>query len=382
MLHHDLVTESQRGKALRRNLARFRIGQLLGLVFLIGPLYDLAGSTLSPPRVAAILLAAAAFVGLYVALLPPIPPLARRDDRAIGGAVALLAALAALTLALGAPRSFSVLFVYVIAVAGIVLPLSAAVAVTVGGAVAVGVGLALAGSDGSTVAAWTLTILGIGALTTSLGRAMRANEELRRMREERARLAVSEERLRIARDLHDLLGHTLTLISLKNELARRLIESDPRRAEAELAEAGRVTREALAQVRDAVHGYRRLAFADALESARATLAAAGIECRVEGGASGLSSEVESVFAWAVREATTNVVRHSNARSCAITLSIGGGGAALQVEDDGTIVAGTNGDGAGLVGLAERARDLHGTLEAGTRAEGGYRVRLTVPLDTT
>jgi two-component system sensor histidine kinase DesK len=210
---------------------------------------------------------------------------------------------------------------------------------------------------------------------------MRANEELRKMREERARLAVSEERVRIARDLHDLLGHTLTLISLKNELARRLIETDPRRAEEELADAGRVTREALAQVREAVHGYRRLAFADALESARATLAAAGIECRVEGDASGLSSEVESVLAWAVREATTNVVRHSNARSCAITLSIGGGDAALQVEDDGTIVAGTNGDGAGLVGLAERARDLQGTLEAGTRAEGGYRVRLTVPLDT-
>jgi two-component system, NarL family, sensor histidine kinase DesK len=382
MLHHEQVTEAHRGKAVQRHLARFRIGQLLGLVFLIGPLYDLAGATLSPVRVAGILVVLAAFVTLYVALLPPIRLLARRGERAIGGGVAVLAALAALTLALGAPRSFAVLFVYVIAVAGVVLPLAAAVVVTAVGAVAVGLGLALAGSDRSAVAAWTLTILGIGALTSSLGRAMRTNEELRRMREERARLAVSEERVRIARDLHDLLGHTLTLISLKNELARRLIETDPRRAEEELAEAGRVAREALAEVRDAVHGYRRPAFADALDSARATLAAAGIECRVEAAESGLSSEVEGVFAWAVREATTNVVRHSNARTCAITLSIGGGDAALQIEDDGTIVAGTNGDGAGLLGLAERARHLDGTLEAGARADGGYRVRLTVPLETT
>jgi two-component system sensor histidine kinase DesK len=383
MVHHDLVSEGRRARSLRRNLVRFRVGPLLGLLFLAGPLSDLADSPAPPARTAAILISLAAFVALYLALLPPVRPLARRGNPAIAGTVAGLAALAALQLALGAPRSFAVLFVYVIAIAGIVLPLAAAAAVTVAGALAVGVGLTLVGSDGSTVAAWTLTSLGIGAMTAALGRAMRANEELRAMREERARLAVSEERLRIARDLHDLLGHTLTLISLKNELARRLIASDPGRAEAELADAGRVTREALAQVREAVHGYRRLAFADALDSARATLAAAGIECRVEGVASGLSSQVETVLAWGLREATTNVVRHSNARSCSITLSIGGGDAALQVEDDGTTMSRANGDGSGLTGLAERARGLHGTLEAGARPEGGgYRVRLTVPLDTT
>ena len=171
-------------------------------------------------------------------------------------------------------------------------------------------------------------------MTTALGSAARANRELRRAREERARLAVSEERLRIARDLHDLLGQTLTLVTLKTELATRLLHSDPRRAEAELREVQRVTREALADTRGAVQGYRRLPFADALERAVETLAAAGIDCRVDAVASGLPDEVDSVLAWAVREATTNVVRHSNARTCAITLSNDPNGVALQIEDDG------------------------------------------------
>ena len=381
ILHHELVIgiEHQRASRLLTRLARLRVGQLLGLLFLIGPLADLADSSHSPARVAAIVIALAAFVALYLVLLPPICSLARRGTRVIGGALALLAALAALTLALGAPRSFALLFVYVVAVAGIALPLVAAVPVIGAAAAAVAVGLALADSGGSTVAAWTLTVLGVGALTAALGNATRTNRELRRMREERARLAVSEERLRIARDLHDLLGQTLSLVALKSELATKLVESDPRRAKAEMTEVQHVTRQALAEVREAVHGYRRLAFADALQSARATLAAAGIDCRVDGAATGLPSEIESVLAWAVREATTNVVRHSRARACAITLSTNADGVSLQVDDDGVALPTGNGDGAGLAGLAERAGRLHGTLEAGVRPEGGFRLRLTLPL---
>lgn len=381
ILHHDLVIgiDGDRASRLRTRLARLRVGQLLGLLFLIGPLADLVDSSQSPAQIAAILITLAAFVALYLVLLPPVPSLARRGARVIGGALALLAALAALTLALGAPRSFALLFVYVVAVAGIALPLVAAVPVIGAAAAAVGVGLAGAGSDGSTVAAWTLTVLGVGALAAALGSTTRANQELREMREEQARLAVSEERLRIARDLHDLLGQTLSLIALKSELATRLVESDPRRARAEMTEVQRVTRQALREVREAVHGYRRLAFADALESARVTLAAAGIECRVDGVASGLPGEIESVLAWALREATTNVVRHSDARTCAITLSTDGAGVALEVEDDGATAPTSNDGGAGLAGLAERARHLHGTLEAAARPEGGFSLRLTLPL---
>jgi two-component system, NarL family, sensor histidine kinase DesK len=384
ILHHEIVIaiDSDRASRLGARLIRFRVGQLLGLLFLIGPLADLADSAQSPARVAAILITLGAFVALYMLLLPPVPSLARRGARVIGGGLALLAALAALTLALGAPRSFALLFVYVVVAAGMALPLVAAVPVIGAAAAAVGIGLAVTGSDGSTVAAWTLTVIGLGALTAALGTTIRANQALREMREELARLAVSDERLRISRDLHDLLGQTLSLVALKSELASRLVESDPRRAQAEMTEVQRVTRQALTEVRDAVHGYRQLAFADALQSARATLAAAGIDCRVDGVAAGLPSDVESVLAWAVREATTNVVRHSDARLCAITLSTDANGVALQVEDDGAASPIGNGDGAGLAGLAERAGRLHGTLEAGVRPEGGFRLRLTLPLKAT
>jgi two-component system, NarL family, sensor histidine kinase DesK len=379
-----LVTSPEHSWATRlpASLGRFRVGQLLGLLFLIGPLTDLVGADMSAAAKSAALAAVVAFVVLYLALLPPAEALTRRGSRAIGCAVGLLAALAAVTLLLGAPRSSLLLFGYVVAAAGVALPAPAAVAVTAVVATAVAVGLATSSADGSTVAAWTLTVLGVGAVTIALGSAMRANAELRRVRDERARLAVAAERMRIARDLHDLLGHTLSLIALKTDLATRLVESDPERAQAELVDVQQVTRDALAEVREAVHGYRQQSFADALASARTTLAAAGIDCRVEGDVPVLPAHVETVLAWAVREAATNVVRHSDARHCAIRLRDQGDGVALEVDDDGSPVEPGDGGGAGLAGLGERARDLEGTFEAQARPEGGFHIRLRVPVRAT
>ena len=105
----------------------------------------------------------------------------------------------------------------------------------------------------------------------------------------------------------------------------------------------------------------------------------GIDCQVEGSATELPAEVDDLLAWALREATTNVVRHSGARACTITLSTDTNGVALQVDDDGAPAHTGSSNGTGLAGLAERARRLHGTLEAGARPEGGFRLRLTVPL---
>jgi two-component system sensor histidine kinase DesK len=358
-----------------------RGGQLLGLLFLAGPVSDLADEGAAPARVAAIAAVLAAFVALYLALLPPVRPIARRGRRALDAGLVVLALLAALALALGAPQSFALLYIYVVVAAGFLVASRVAVAVTLVTAMGVGTGLAVTGSSDSVVFSYTLTILALGAMMAAFGSALRTNRELRAAREELAQAAVSEERLRIARDLHDLLGHTLSVIALKAELAGRLVRSEPARAEAELGDVLRVARQALGEVREAVHGYRALGFEDALDGARAALSAAGIDCRVEAGEADLPADVESVLAWAVREAATNVVRHSGARECAITLSADEDRVALEVRDDG---AGSDGDGAGagLAGLAERASRLHGTLEAGARPEGGFRLRLTLPLHAT
>ncbi len=148
-----------------------------------------------------------------------------------------------------------------------------------------------------------------------------------------------------------------------------------------MADVQRVTRNALSEVRDALHDYRQPAFATALEGARDALSAAGIDCRIDSSLPELSAEVESVLAWAIREATTNIVRHSGARACTIALTTNAGTISLRVDDDGAPLLPGSADGAGLAGLAERARRLHGTLEAGARPEGGFRLRLTLPRTT-
>ena len=366
------------GSGMVPPLVWIRAGQIIGLLFLTGPVADLARAGESPARVTAIVAALAAFVALFVALLPPLPSIARRGQPAIRACLAILAVTAGVVLALGAPRSFAVLFVYVVAACGLLLPPRLAGAVTATTAAGAAVALALADASSSTVAAYTLTIVAIGTMMAAFGYATRTNRRLREAREELARLAVAEERLRIARDLHDLLGHTLSLVAIKVELSRKLVATDPARAEAELTDVQQVTRQALREVRDAVTGYRRLVLPEALDGARAALTAAGIDCRIDAPGEELGADVENVLAWAVREASTNVVRHSGARTCAITLSKEDGNVALLVEDDGSGPTLDNGDGTGLAGLTERTHRLQGTLEAGARPDGGFRLRVTLP----
>jgi two-component system sensor histidine kinase DesK len=360
-------------------LIRIRVGVAIGLLFLIGPFADLADERLGTLRVTAIVFASALFIAIYLLQLPDARVLARLGRAQVWGPLAALPVLALAVLALGAPWSFTTLFVYVVAPAGIRLRAPQAVAVIVATAASVGVGLWISGANASTIASFEVVIISIGAMMAAFGRKIVANRELHEAREELARLAVSEERLRIARDLHDLLGHSLSVIALKSELAGRLLERDPARAAGEIDDIQTVTRQALAEVREAVQGYRRQGLADALDRARTALRAAGIECELDPPPDELPPDVEAVLAWAVREGATNVVRHSGARHCSIKVRTEGARAAVEVEDNGRYEAFPTAGGNGLTGLAERAEGVHGTFEAGARPEGGFRLRLTVPL---
>jgi two-component system sensor histidine kinase DesK len=373
------VEEGSDFRALRAS--RARAGVVLGLLFLAGPLSDLFDQSLAAAQLMALLLGVALFVALYLSLLPPAAWLSRLGPEATLLALGLLPVIAIVLLAADAPTSFAALFVYFVAAAGMRLPPRAGVVVTLVTALGVGIAGWLHGDGRSAIAATVLTIASIGVLMTAFGRIARANRELRATREELARVAVSEERFRIARDVHDLLGHSLSVIALKSELARKLVERDPIRAAAELDDIQSVSRTALGEVREAVQGYRRLALAEALETALAALAAAGIDCELADTDVALPADVDAVLAWAVREGTTNVIRHSGALHCAIRVRADETRAAVEIEDDGR-AAPSSGRGSGLNGLRERAQRVRGELDAGALPGGGFRLRLTVPLAAT
>ena len=159
---------------------------------------------------------------------------------------------------------------------------------------------------------------------------MPRNVDLLRAREENARLAVADERNRFARDLHDILGHSLTVITVKAELANRLLDVDPERARAELVDLERLSRDALADVRRAVEGYRDLTLPGELARAREALRAADIDADLPNSTDEVPSELRELFAWTVREGVTNVIRHSGASRCTVRLEPDG----VEVRDDG------------------------------------------------
>lgn len=205
---------------------------------------------------------------------------------------------------------------------------------------------------------------------------IRSNEALARARSEVARLATESERARIARDLHDLLGHSLTTITVKAQLAHRLSATDPDRAAAEIAEVEELTRRTLADVRAAVSGYREVTLGNELAAAREVLRAAGIAADLPGAIDAVSPPDDELFAWVVREGVTNVVRHSRARSCTVAL----GTRSIEICDDG-VASAPNCAGNGLSGLRERVSAAGGTLLCGP-AEGHRGWRLRVELGAT
>lgn len=183
-------------------------------------------------------------------------------------------------------------------------------------------------------------------------------------------LEIADTRNRMARDLHDLLGHSLTVISVKTELAERLIDADPARARAELADVRSLTRTALAEVRATVNNYREVSLAAEIARADQMLSAAGIKHELPGAIDDVPEELRMLFAWALREGVTNVVRHSDAQRCRVELTR----SSITVTDDGTgaRASGSGGDasgGNGLLGLRQRAAEVGAGVRVGPAPDG-------------
>lgn len=211
-------------------------------------------------------------------------------------------------------------------------------------------------------------------------RLRRSRQDLLRKQEEVEHMATIAERERISRDLHDLLGHSLSLIALKAELAGKLAERNPEACRREIADIEATARQALGEVRSAVSGYRESGLAHALASARASLAAADVELDERVERVKLAPAAEHVVALALREAVTNVVRHAGARRCTLSLAREGRSAVLRVADDGARLRNVHDlrHGNGLSGMQERAAAVGGKLALAVAAKSGLALELRVP----
>jgi two-component system sensor histidine kinase DesK len=204
----------------------------------------------------------------------------------------------------------------------------------------------------------------------------RQSGELALARDEIRTLAVAEERARVARDLHDVLGHSLTTITLKAGLARRILESstDVERALAEVHDVERLSRLALTEIRATVSGYRKVSLPAEIAGAKAALLAAGIDAELPQAVDDVPGDLQEPFGYVLREGVTNVIRHSGASRCQITL----GQSWIEITDNGagTSTVDSNG-GNGLAGLRERLAKVGGRLVAAPRGEGGFLLRADV-----
>ncbi|MFJ8750503.1 histidine kinase [Streptomyces sp. NPDC102441] len=231
---------------------------------------------------------------------------------------------------------------------------------------------------------WTIgygTVIS-GGVTAAILTLSETVMELRATRQELARSAVERERLRFSRDLHDLLGHTLSVVVVKSEAARRLAPHDLDAALAQVSDIESVGRQALTEIREAVTGYREGSLATELDRAGPVLAAAGIQKAVHRSGPPPAPQTDVLLGWVAREAVTNAVRHSGATRCVFVLDSGPERVRLTVTDDGTGpgTPGARSGGTGLKGLAERLAAAGGSLESGPGPDGGFAVTAELPAD--
>ncbi|MER6400727.1 histidine kinase [Kitasatospora sp. NPDC001603] len=361
---------------------------LLWMVYLLYPVGDLLRDGHSPAATVAGWIALVAFVGCYVSLVV-FRSMAGMRPLACRVVVAAMIVTAVVT-SFGLGTAWLTLFTYASVAVAIIAPVRfalAGVAAMAGLTVVVGL---LSRADHGDIPTIALTAFLSGAAMTGLQRLVATMRELREARAAVAHLAASEERLRMARDLHDLLGHSLSLITLKSELAGRFMDGGKEEAaRAQVADIEKVARQSLIDVREAVTGFRRPTLPVELAAARTALAAAQVTLEAApelvDAWPGLANEEAGALAWALREAVTNIVRHGEgATVCTVRAdeTWEGGGeryAVLEVCDNGA-GPGKSGPGNGLSGLEERLALVGGRLETGPGDRGrGFRLRALVPL---
>ncbi|MFB7598966.1 sensor histidine kinase [Streptomyces sp. NPDC056160] len=348
------------------------------LIFLSSPVRDLTAGAHTAAGTAGGWAGLAAFTGTYLAVV--FRNMGRPFPQPVLVCLVAVLGVLAVVLCLTLGGEWVGLFVYVAVVCGTAFHLRVAYwTILLTTAVMLAVGRLVGAQD-----MWTmvLLVLLVGFAMSGVRQLVHTTIELRQARATVAQLAANEERLRLARDLHDLLGHSLSLITLKSELAGRMLPGHPDKAAQQVADIEQVSRQALVDVREAVTGYRRPRLAPELAGARVALTAAGVspDLPAEPDLTGVPEESEATLAWALREAVTNVVRHSGARRCAVEVvrrqTLDGPMLELSVEDDGSGGAG-NGPGNGLTGLQERLEKAGGMLEAG-RSARGFRLVARVP----
>ncbi|HZC27749.1 MAG TPA: sensor histidine kinase [Actinopolymorphaceae bacterium] len=354
------------------------------LVFLASPVSDALHQNPSWPARTMIITVTVAFCLLYVGLLAT----GMRESPRIGlGILAGLVVLSVVFCVLAESGIFT--FVYIAAAGTMVLsPRLAAIWVGLLVGLTVVLPLLVPGWEVDTSA--TLAVLLSAVAGFGFVQLLRRNWELRQAQDQIARLAVADERVRFSRDLHDILGHSLTVITVKAELAGRLVGRDPERAEQEINDVERLAREALADVRSTAAGYRSSGLAAEISQARRSLEAAGINAVLPNSVDEVTGLRREVFGWVVREGVTNVVRHSRARTCSVRLTP----TSVEVLDDGmgtgpadqagyvdpvlAAMGPAGQSGHGLVGLRERVHAAGGTLAAGSLPDGGFRLYAQVP----
>lgn len=318
---------------------RWYPGAVIGLLYQISVLFGLWSSSgaLASKLVATVLLV---IVYLAFLLLPPLLWWERESVR-LTGIAAYLAFTCLLFPFIGIATTWT--WVYVACVTGMLLRRTQTAVIII---VSIGVAqLCAIAIDGSIDDNWfiALVTVSIGVMMAAFSRQIESLRALRQAQGEIARLAVIEERARFSRDMHDVLGHSLTVVTVKSELARRLVAIDPERAEQEIADIERLSRSALADLRAAVAGYREMSLSTELAAAQAALAAADVEAHLPRNGDGVEPELRELFGWVLREGVTNVIRHAGARNCWVTVTRD----RLEIDDDGRGMGGV-----GVVGLTD------------------------------